>query len=169
MINKKYIINYLNSMYKKHFHLVIFALALLMFQQKSFANADTKTMLLTHKTPTCGCCKEWVKYAKDNGFNVHTQDHKNLEDIKKMYAIKPEYRSCHTTISSNGFIFEGHIPAKYITQFLSEDHPNAIGLSVPGMPLGSPGMEFDDRFTPYNILIIFNDGSSEIYAEILSK
>ena len=86
-----------------------------------------------------------------------------------MYSIKPEYRSCHTSVSTNGFIFEGHIPAKYITKFLSEDHPNAIGLSVPGMPLGSPGMEFDDRFTPYNILILYKDGSSEVYAEILSK
>ena len=86
-----------------------------------------------------------------------------------MYSIKPEYRSCHTSVSNNGFIFEGHIPAKYITKFLLEDHPNAIGLSVPGMPLGSPGMEFDDRFTPYNILILYKDGSSEVYAEILSK
>ena len=153
-------------MNKKHFHLVIFSLALLMFQQSSIANTDIKTMLLTHKTPTCGCCKEWVKHAKDHGFNVHTQDHKNLEDIKKMYAIKPEYRSCHTTVSSNGFIFEGHIPVQYITQFLSEDHPNAIGLSVPGMPLGSPGMEFDDRFTPYDVLILYKDGSNKVLSLI---
>ena len=54
-----------------------------MFQHKSIADTDTKTMLLTHKTPTCGCCKEWVKHAKEKGFNVLTQDHQNLEDIKK--------------------------------------------------------------------------------------
>ena len=156
-------------MHKKYSHLVIFSLMIMMFQQKSFADTNIKTMLLTHKTPTCGCCKEWVEHAKSNDFNVHTQDHQNLEDIKKMYSIKPEYRSCHTSVSTNSFIFEGHIPAKYITQFLSEDHPNAIGLSVPGMPLGSPGMEFDDRFTPYNILILYKDGSSKVYAKILSK
>ena len=155
-----------NFMHKKYLNFVIFSLALLMFQQKSIAGTDTKTMLLTHKTPTCGCCKEWVKHAKEKGFNVHTQDHQNLEGIKKMYAIKPEYRSCHTTVSTNGFIFEGHIPVKYITQFLSEDHPNAIGLSVPGMPLGSPGMEFDDRFTPYDVLILYKDGSSKVFAEV---
>ena len=74
--------------------------------------------------------------------------------------------SCHTTVSTNGFIFEGHIPAKYITQFLSEDHPNAIGLSVPGMPLGSPGMEFDNRFTPYDVLILYKDGSNKVFAEV---
>jgi hypothetical protein len=83
-----------------------------------------------------------------------------------MYAVKPEYRSCHTTVSANDFIFEGHIPLKYITKFLSEEHPNAIGLSVPGMPLGSPGMEFDGRFTPYDVLILYKDGSSKIFAEV---
>jgi len=155
-----------NSMNKKYLNFVIFSLAILMFHHKSLADTETKTMLLTHKTPTCGCCKEWVRHAKNNGFEVHTQDHQNLEDIKKMYAIKPEYRSCHTTVSTNGYIFEGHIPLKYITQFLSEDHPNAIGLSVPGMPLGSPGMEYDDRFTPYNVLILYKDGSNKVFAEV---
>ena len=61
---------------------------------------------------------------------------------------------------------EVHIPSQYITQFLSEDNPNAIGLSVPGMPLGSPGMEVEGMFTPYNVLILYKDGSSKIYAEI---
>ena len=155
-----------NSMHKKYLNFLIFSLALLMFQHKSIADTDTKTMLLTHKTPTCGCCKEWVMHAKNNGFKVHTQDHQNLEDIKKMYDIKPEYRSCHTSVSTDGFIFEGHIPAKYIAKFLSENHPNAIGLSVPGMPLGSPGMEFDDRFTPYDVLILYKDGSNRVFAEV---
>ena len=59
-----------------------------------------------------------------------------------------------------------HIPSQYITQFLSEDHPNAIGLSVPGMPLGSPGMEVGDRFMPYDVLILYKDGSSRVFAEI---
>jgi len=153
-------------MHNKYLNIVIFSLALLMFQNISIADTDTKTILLTHKTPACGCCKEWVKHAKEKGYKVHTQDHQNLEDIKKMYAIEPKYRSCHTTVSTNGFIFEGHVPVKYITQFLSEDHPNAIGLSVPGMPIGSPGMEIPGRFTPYKIMIIFKDGSSKVYASV---
>ena len=72
-------------MHKKYLNFVIFALAILMFQNTSVADTDTKAMLLAHKTPTCGCCKEWVKHANNNGFKVHTQDHQNLEDIKKMY------------------------------------------------------------------------------------
>ena len=65
--------------------------------------------LLTHKTPTCGCCKEWIKHIKKDGFNTYSQDHDNLETIKEMYGIKPKYRSCHTAVSTDGYIFEGHI------------------------------------------------------------
>ena len=86
--------------------------------------------------------------------------------IKEKYNIEPQYRSCHTAVSSNGLVFEGHIPSKYIKQFLSEDHPEAIGLSVPGMPLGSPGMEVEDRFMPYDVLILYKDGTSKVYAEV---
>ena len=129
-------------------------------------NINAETSLLVHKTPTCGCCKMWVEHLKMNGLKANTQDHENLDEIKKMYGIKPQYRSCHTAVSKDGYIFEGHIPSKYITQFLSENHPNAIGLSVPGMPLGSPGMEVGDRFMPYDVLILFKDGSSNVFAEV---
>ena len=122
--------------------------------------------LLVHKTPTCGCCKMWVKHLEKNGFSPSVKDHKSLQTIKEKYNIKPQYQSCHTGVSKDGYIFEGHIPSKYITQFLSEDHSNAIGLSVPGMPLGSPGMEVEGMFSPYDVLILFKDGSSKIYAEV---
>ena len=127
---------------------------------------NAETSLLVHKTPTCGCCKMWVEHLKMNGLKANTQDHQNLDEIKKMYGIKPQYRSCHTAVSKDGYIFEGHIPSKYITQFLSENHPNAIGLSVPGMPMGSPGMEVGDRFMPYDVLILYKDGSSNVFAEV---
>ena len=129
-------------------------------------NFSSESTLVVHKTPTCGCCKKWMKHLKENGFNTDPQDHQNLNGIKDMHNIKPEYRSCHTAVSSDGFIFEGHIPSKYIKQFLSENHDDAIGLSVPGMPLGSPGMEFENRFMPYEVLILFKDGSSKVYAEV---
>ena len=129
-------------------------------------NTNAETSLLVHKTPTCGCCKMWVEHLKMNGLKANTQDHENLDEIKKMYGIKPQYRSCHTAVSKDGYIFEGHIPSKYITQFLSENHPNAIGLSVPGMPMGSPGMEVGDRFMPYDVLILYRDGTSRVFAKV---
>ena len=127
---------------------------------------DNSQLLLVHKTPTCGCCKQWIKHLEKNGFSISTKDHQSLQDIKESYQIKSEYRSCHTGVSKDGYIFEGHIPSKYITQFLSEEHSNAIGLSVPGMPLGSPGMEFEGKFMPYDVLILFKDGTSKVYAEV---
>tara|TARA_B100001057_G_scaffold363721_1_gene366446 strand:- start:634 stop:1107 length:474 start_codon:yes stop_codon:yes gene_type:complete len=125
--------------------------------------------LMVHKTSTCGCCKQWMKHAENHGFNVSSKDYENLEDVKKDFGILPKYRSCHTTVSSDGFVFEGHIPSKYVEQFLSEKHTDAIGLSVPGMPMGSPGMEVGDRFMPYDVLILFKDGSSKVYAEVNTK
>ena len=154
-------------MIKKYLILLFFSLS---FSSLSFGeNIDIsgeELMLLVHKTPTCGCCKMWMKHVEKNGFTAYGQDHQNLMKIKEQYNIQAQYRSCHTAVSSDGFIFEGHIPSKYIKQFLSEDHPEAIGLSVPGMPLGSPGMEFEDRFMPYDVLILFKDGTSKIYAEV---
>ena len=154
-------------MIKKYLILLFFSLS---FSSLSFSEnidiSDEELMLLVHKTPTCGCCKMWMKHVEKNGFTAYGQDHQNLMKIKEKYNIEPQYRSCHTAVSSEGFIFEGHIPSKYIKQFLSEDHPEAIGLSVPGMPLGSPGMEVEDRFIPYDVLILFKDGTSKIYAEV---
>ncbi len=138
----------------------------LVSEESPMPNANAETMLLVHKTPTCGCCNKWIEHLKTSNFKVSTQNHESMENIKKTYDIKPEYRSCHTGVSEDGYIFEGHIPSQYITQFLSEDHPNAIGLSVPGMPLGSPGIEVGDRFMPYDVLILYKDGTSRVFAEI---
>ena len=128
--------------------------------------SESNFELLVHKTPTCGCCKMWVKHMEENGFTVNAKDHQSLVKIKEELKIEPEYRSCHTGVSSQGYFFEGHIPSKYVSQFLSESNPDAIGLSVPGMPLGSPGMEVEDHFTPYDVLVHFKDGSTKVYAEI---
>ena len=154
-------------MNKKKFFVIICSLTFSVFSSGVIdENFSYESTLVVHKTPTCGCCKKWMKHLKENGFNTDPQDHQNLNGIKDMHNIKPEYRSCHTAVSSDGFIFEGHIPSKYIKQFLSENHDDAIGLSVPGMPLGSPGMEFDNRFMPYDVLILYKDGSSKVYAEV---
>ena len=104
---------------------------------------------------------------KNNGFNnVTTKDVTNLGDIKKQYKIEDEYRSCHTAVSSDGYIFEGHIPSEYITQFLTEKPANTLGLSVPGMPHGSPGMEVGNHFMPYDVLVLYKDGTSKVYAQV---
>ena len=151
----------------KFFNLIfiIFSISISSLEQE-YSSSQNKFSLLVHKTPTCGCCKKWVKHLEDNSFSMMIKDHQNLQKIKTKYSIKPKYQSCHTAVSKEGYIFEGHIPSKFIKNFLEDPEPNAIGLSVPGMPLGSPGMEVEGRFMPYDVLVLYKDGSSKVYAEI---
>ena len=154
-------------MYKKYLTILVFVMTLsLKSTDTTSQNIDAQFDLLVHKTPTCGCCKKWVDHMEENGFSITTEDHQSLTMIKDDLQIHPKFRSCHTGVSQEGYFFEGHVPGKYVAQFLSESNPGAIGLSVPGMPLGSPGMEVDNRFTPYDVLIHFQDGTSKVYAEI---
>ena len=154
-------------MNKKYLTIVVFVMtASLKSADTTIQNIDAHFDLLVHKTPTCGCCKKWVDHMVENGFSVITEDHQSLTMIKDDLQIKPKFRSCHTGVSREGYFFEGHVPSRYVLQFLSESNPDAIGLSVPGMPLGSPGMEVDNRLTPYDVLIHFQDGTSKVYAEI---
>ena len=124
-------------------------------------------MLDVYKSPTCGCCKKWISHIDDNGFQSKAHNQNDISIIKDQHGIEPRYRSCHTAISKAGYVFEGHVPAKFIHQFLQEKHSDdVIGLSVPAMPLGSPGMEVDDKFHPYKVLLLKTDGSYEVYASV---
>lgn len=138
--------------------------------EKPSAEEQTSTLktpqLDVFKSPTCGCCQKWIEHVENNGFSTTTHHPVDLAAVKSSYGIQGKYRSCHTTVSSDGYVFEGHVPAKYIRQFMLDKPAKAIGLSVPAMPIGSPGMEVKERFTPYQILMLFKDGTSKVYAEI---
>lgn len=131
--------------------------------EKRVAEAIT---LDVYKSPTCGCCELWVEHVDAQGFKSSVQHPDDMNAIKDKFGIKPEYQSCHTAVSKDGYIFEGHIPARLVKQFLAEKPANAIGLAVPGMPLGSPGMEVGDRITPYDVLVLQKDGTSAVYARV---
>ena len=137
-----------------------FALANVLFDESA------AVALNVYKTPSCSCCNKWLSHLEQTGIETVAINQDNLSPIKSSYGIAGKYRSCHTAVTKQGIVFEGHIPAKIIKQYLSENHPNAIGLSVPAMPLGSVGMEVGDHFMPYKVLIMFKDGTSEIYARV---
>ncbi len=107
-----------------------------------------------YKSPTCGCCDKWVDHMRDNGFTVNTHDIGNKE-VRQKSGISDSLGSCHTGLI-NGYAIEGHVPADDIKRFLRE-RPRAVGLSVPDMPHGTPGME-GARSDPYNVLMIRNPG-----------
>ena len=157
-------------MFKKRLHKAALMLLLFPLFASSNEHAETNQVLelLVYKTPTCGCCKKWISHIPNEGIRAYSKDFQIISNIKREYGIAAKYRSCHTAVTREGVAFEGHVPAKYIKQFISEDHPDAIGLSVPAMPVGSPGMEMGDQFMPYSVLILFKDGTSKAYAEVNS-
>ena len=127
------------------------------------------TALSVHKNPNCGCCGVWVEHAQQHGFTTSVQNHANLNALKAELGIPADLQACHTSVSSDGYVFEGHIPARYITQFLAEKPTGARGLIVANMPMGSPGMDMGNGFQAYDVLLLRNDGSTEVYANITSK
>lgn len=128
--------------------------------------ASLRDHLTVYKSPSCGCCGEWVEHIQAAGLQSSTEHPEDLSAIKTKLGVPENLRSCHTAVSRQGYFFEGHIPARYVQKFLDNPPPDSIGLTVPGMPVGSPGMEVDDKFMPYKVFSIQADGSAVVYASI---
>lgn len=116
--------------------------------------------IMVYKSPTCGCCKKWVTHLKKEGFNVTTKDYRDMKPIKKTFGVKPKFQSCHTAKVGKYFI-EGHVSASDIKKLLKEK-PDIKGLTAPGMPMGSPGME-GHRKDKYNVLAIDKNDNATVY------
>ncbi len=115
------------------------------------------------KSATCGCCGAWEDHMRANGFSVDSQtvDDDVLHSIKGRLGITTDTASCHTAMIE-GYVVEGHVPAEDVRKLLAE-RPEALGLSVPGMPIGSPGMEMGDEVEPYDTLLIAPDRSTTVF------
>lgn len=116
------------------------------------------------KSPTCGCCKDWITHLEANGFRVKVHDVGNTAARARL-KIAAKLGSCHTALVG-GYAIEGHVPAADIQRLLKE-RPDAIGLAVPGMPHGSPGMDgpaYGNRQDPYDVLLIAQDGSTRVFS-----
>lgn len=112
------------------------------------------------KTPTCGCCSEWVEHLEENGFTVKVNDVQNTDSFRAALSMPQQYGSCHSAKVA-GYAIEGHVPADDIKKLLTEKPANVVGLSVPAMPMGSPGMEHPDypsKRAEYNVLLVSKQG-----------
>ena len=117
--------------------------------------------ITVYKSPTCGCCTEWVDHLKENGLEGESVDVRDLNRIKAMVGVSPELASCHTALV-DGYVIEGHVPARDIKRLLTE-RPDVKGLTVPGMPHGSPGME-TGRQDSYQVLTFDAEGNTQEFA-----
>jgi hypothetical protein len=104
-----------------------------------------------YKSATCGCCSKWVEHLQGHGFKVHTTNREDLAELKAKHNVPQPLQSCHTAIV-DGYVLEGHVPASDV-QRLVKERPAIIGLAVPGMPVGSPGMEIPGvKVQPFDVL-----------------
>ncbi len=132
--------------------------------QSADATPAALPRMTVHKTPTCGCCGVWIDHVQKAGFTVDVHDMDDLGLVKERLGVPYAKGSCHTA-EIGGYVIEGHVPAADIKRLL-EEKPNACGLVLPGMPLGSPGMEVPEgRQQPFTVELIHRDGTTEPFAQ----
>ena len=138
--------------------------ALLCLWAVNTALAEAASMTV-YKSPTCGCCTSWAEHVNRAGFATELHNRQDMHSIKQQLGIPNELQSCHTA-TINGYVFEGHVPAASIARFLAAPPEGAYGLSVPGMPIGSPGMEMGERLDPYAVILLSKDGQHRVFERI---
>lgn len=126
------------------------------------ARAEKKTQISVYKTSTCGCCVDWITHLEQNGFDVIAHNVPKTGPYRLKFGVPPDMASCHTAVV-DGYALEGHVPATEIRRLLIE-RPKALGLAVPGMPVGSPGMEVDGtRRDAFDVVLFGEEGSRKVY------
>lgn len=128
--------------------------------QEAVADTEIKEIMV-YKSPTCGCCNKWVKHLEKEGFNVKTKNIRDMNPVKNKMGVQRQFQSCHTAKIGKYFV-EGHVPAKDIKRLLKEK-PDIKGLSAPGMPMGSPGME-GPRKDRYDVVAIDKNNRATVYS-----
>ena len=142
------------------------ALGTLAVASRVMALATGKPQLEVWKSPTCGCCHDWIAHLQANGFQVAVHDVSEAAKAgqRLKLGMPDKFGSCHTGLI-DGYVVEGHVPAREITRLLKE-RPKAVGLAVPGMPVGSPGMDgplYQGRKDAYAVLLVQKDGNASVY------
>lgn len=140
------------------------ALALPVHAQSSKLSKTAKPLVEVWKSPYCGCCQDWVKHLQKSGFSVKVTETVDTAAQREKLGMPSKFSSCHTA-RVGGYIIEGHVPAREIHRLLKEK-PKALGLAVPAMPIGSPGMdgpEYGNRRDAYNVLLVEQDGRATVY------
>jgi hypothetical protein len=120
--------------------------------------------ITVYKDPTCGCCTKWVSHLQANGFAPQVHDRSDMDVLKDSLGVPTALRSCHTAVAGK-YVIEGHVPASDLQRLLSAKPAGTVGLAVPGMPAGSPGMEMGNRRDRYDVIAFSAAGSTRVFAQ----
>lgn len=126
------------------------------------AMAANYPSIAAYRNPGCGCCEKWAAHLREAGFTVTLEDDPSLNERRAKLGVPAELAGCHTAMMGE-YVIEGHVPAEDIVTFLAKK-PAARGLAVPGMPMGSPGMEMGAQPEAYDVFVFTADGKSQVYA-----
>ena len=124
---------------------------------------DKPVDIVVYRSPTCNCCSKWIEHLKKHNFNVKDIIKKDMQSVKKQLNIPASMASCHTAVV-NGYWVEGHVPADDIKTMLTTK-PDILGISVPGMPSGTPGMEMGGRKDAFNVISLDKQGKAQLYKD----
>ena len=125
--------------------------------------AENSLEIKVYHSPSCGCCKGWIAHLEKHNFKVHSVLTDDVAVIKTKHGLPKEAASCHTAII-DGYVIEGHVPANDIKRLI-KDKPDIAGLTVPQMPVGTPGMEMGERKDPFNVIAFDKKGNFDIFQE----
>ena len=144
--------------------LIHFFFVLVLLSQNVFAQDTTQSIdIKVYRSQSCSCCRKWQEHLKQNNFNVDSLVTDNLETIKQQHGVPEQLASCHTAVV-DGYVVEGHVPANDIKRLVAE-RPQISGITAPGMPIGSPGMESGDMQQSYQVKSYDKQGDIQVFAE----
>jgi hypothetical protein len=148
-------------MKKVKYFLAIILLVDAGFAWAETAQAESKIDIVVNRSPTCSCCGKWIEHLKQNNFNVKDIVSDDVQALKDKYNVTQELASCHTALV-NGYVVEGHVPAKDIRTLL-KNKPDVVGITVPGMPSGTPGMEMGGRKDTYQVISFDKKNQHQVF------
>jgi hypothetical protein len=128
----------------------------------AIARADAPSITV-YKDPSCGCCTKWVEHLRAAGFKLAVHDRGDMDALKDSLGVPAALRSCHTAVAGK-YVVEGHVPASDVTRLLAAKPKGVVGLAVPDMPAGSPGMEMKGRRDPYDVVAFSANGKTTVFA-----
>ena len=127
------------------------------------ASAPKPTSITVYKDPSCGCCTKWVDHLRANGFAPEVHDRSDMDALKDSLGVPAKLRSCHTAVVGK-YVIEGHVPAGDVKRLLASKPAKTVGVAVPGMPTGSPGMEVGTRVDRYDVIAFAPGGATRVFA-----